>query len=274
MAEHVEDDAAALGFAVVPGRPLRGLPVALEHPVAEIALDREDAPEEARLDQRPELQEPGQPELVLDDAVPDPGGLGGAIEGERVREVLRDRLLAIDVLAGGDRALQQAGAQPGRGGIEEQLVVGVGKGGVEVQGPAGDAVRVGQRLELSRAAADQERLGQDARAVGELDPALGADRQDRADQVLVRAHAPGHAVHDDADPALRHVPPLLERRAAQHAASTLAWPDPLTAPRGDRRDAGRIAKTSGPGTAGDRWAHALAMACLARLPSDDLGSGV
>jgi hypothetical protein len=50
VAQHVEDDAAALGALVVPGRSLRGLPVALEHPVAEVALDRQDAAEEAGLD--------------------------------------------------------------------------------------------------------------------------------------------------------------------------------------------------------------------------------
>jgi dienelactone hydrolase len=34
VAEHIEDDAAALGPLVVPGRPLRDLPIAFEHPVA------------------------------------------------------------------------------------------------------------------------------------------------------------------------------------------------------------------------------------------------
>ena len=48
VAEHVEDDAAAVFGAVVPGRALGRLQVALEHPVAELAADREDAAEEAR----------------------------------------------------------------------------------------------------------------------------------------------------------------------------------------------------------------------------------
>ena len=48
VAEHIEDDAAAIGLAVVPARALRRLaPVALEHPVAELAAHREDAAEEA-----------------------------------------------------------------------------------------------------------------------------------------------------------------------------------------------------------------------------------
>src|SRR5690606_37045730 len=47
VAEHGEDDAAAIGLAVVPRRALRWLPVALEHPVSVLAAHREDAPEEA-----------------------------------------------------------------------------------------------------------------------------------------------------------------------------------------------------------------------------------
>ena len=49
VAEHVEDDAAALLGAVVPRRPLGRLQVALEHPVAELAAHREQPAEEAGL---------------------------------------------------------------------------------------------------------------------------------------------------------------------------------------------------------------------------------
>ena len=58
--EHVEDDAAAIFFAVVPGGSLCGLPVALEHPVAELAAHGEDTPEEAALDQLLEFNRTGQ----------------------------------------------------------------------------------------------------------------------------------------------------------------------------------------------------------------------
>src|SRR5262249_8324146 len=44
--EHVDDVAAPVCFAVVPGWPLRRLPVALEHPIAELAANREDASKE------------------------------------------------------------------------------------------------------------------------------------------------------------------------------------------------------------------------------------
>ena len=94
------------------------------------------------------------------------GGLGGAPDRERVLEALGDRLLAIDVLAGGDRAPEQAGAQLGRGGIEEDLVGRVAERGIQIHGPAGDAVGVGQRLELGRIASEKEGLGHHPGAVG------------------------------------------------------------------------------------------------------------
>src|SRR5882672_10683448 len=63
VAQHVEDDSSAVLLAVVPGGPLRGLLIALEHPVAELAPDREYFPEESGVTQRLDLQEPRQPQL-------------------------------------------------------------------------------------------------------------------------------------------------------------------------------------------------------------------
>jgi hypothetical protein len=60
MGEHVHDNPAALFFTVVPGWPLCGTPVALEHPVAELAAHREDAAEEAAVYEALELDEAGQ----------------------------------------------------------------------------------------------------------------------------------------------------------------------------------------------------------------------
>src|SRR5205085_2461489 len=49
--KHVENDAAAILRAIVPRRALRLLPVTLEHPVSELATHREDASEEAAVDE-------------------------------------------------------------------------------------------------------------------------------------------------------------------------------------------------------------------------------
>jgi hypothetical protein len=51
--------------------------VPAEHPVSELDANREDVPEEPTLDEPVELQQAGEPELVLDDAVFDAGSLGG-----------------------------------------------------------------------------------------------------------------------------------------------------------------------------------------------------
>ena len=59
MAEHVDGDPAAVLGAIVPTRPLSGLPVALEHPVTELPAHRQDSPEESLVDQAAQLDQPG-----------------------------------------------------------------------------------------------------------------------------------------------------------------------------------------------------------------------
>ena len=58
--------------------------------------------------------------------------------------------------------------------------------------------------QLGRVAPDKNRIGHQAVAILERHAALLADLEDRAHEVLVHAHAPGDAVHDDADALLRH----------------------------------------------------------------------
>src|ERR1017187_5436838 len=49
VAQHVDDDAAAVFLAIVPRRPLAGDGIAFEHPVAELATDGLDVAEKAEL---------------------------------------------------------------------------------------------------------------------------------------------------------------------------------------------------------------------------------
>jgi hypothetical protein len=65
-------------------------------------------------------------------------------------------------------------------------------------------VRARERRQLVGVAADEYRIGHCAIAVREHDAALRADRGDRPDQMLVRSHPAGDAVHDDAESPLRH----------------------------------------------------------------------
>src|SRR5271170_6906802 len=69
MAEHVHDDAAVVFLAVVPGGPLRGLPVSLEHPVPKLATNGMNSTEEAAVHQPLQLAHAGQKELVLHNPV-------------------------------------------------------------------------------------------------------------------------------------------------------------------------------------------------------------
>ena len=108
---------------------------------------------------------------------------------------------------------------------QHEAGVTVGERRIEVGGPARDAVRLRQLRELAPVAADQDRVGHHAVAVRERYAALGADGDDRADEMLVHAHAAGDAVHDDAESLLCHVRasfragsvPSLGERTAHHA---------------------------------------------------------
>src|SRR5216684_8532326 len=119
VAQHVEDDSSAVLLAVIPGGPLRGLLIPLEHPVAELAPDREYFPEETGIAQRLDLQEPRQPELVLDDPVPDSRFFGCPVQVERLGERGRDGFLAIDVFLRREGFLEQDWTELCRSGVEK-----------------------------------------------------------------------------------------------------------------------------------------------------------
>ena len=57
-------------------------------------------------------------------------------------------------------------------------------------------------------AADQDGIGHHSVAAGEENTALVTDGANRADEVLVVAHPPGDAVHDQAETPYRHAPLL------------------------------------------------------------------
>src|SRR5690606_15707130 len=75
---------------------------------------------------------------------------------------------------------------------------------VEVGGPLLEARLLGELLQLRRVAADEDRVGEDGVLVRDPYAALLYDRQDGADEVLVRPHPARHAVHDHANAVRRH----------------------------------------------------------------------
>jgi hypothetical protein len=80
----------------------------------------------------------------------------------------------------------------------------VGQRLVEIGGPARDVELLGEPLDLAGVAADQDRVRHHAIAIGKLDATLLADRNDRANQMLVQPHAAGDPVHDQAETLGRH----------------------------------------------------------------------
>ena len=204
MANHVENDAAAVFGAIIPRRPLRFLPISFEDPIAELAAHREHAAEESGIAQEGEFLQARQEQLVLHHAVLEPLAVAEFHDRNRLFEVGCGRLFAIDVLAGVKRSGQQPRPRLRSGGIEEHRVFLVGQGCVEVGGPAFHSKSLGERFDLRRIAADQNRIGHHAIAIGQLHTALIADRNDRANQMLVEAHAAGDTVHDHAEALCRH----------------------------------------------------------------------
>jgi hypothetical protein len=102
------------------------------------------------------------------------------------------------VLARLDGAAHRVGAPARRLGVEVDRVVGVGQGEVEIGGPTHSTHSRGQLFEFPGVAADEKRIRHHG-AARSRHASVRADRGDRAQEVLVRPHAPRDAVHDDAD---------------------------------------------------------------------------
>jgi hypothetical protein len=206
--EHVQHDPAAVLFAVVPGGPLRGDLVALEHPVAELQPHRQHPAEKTRPDQPAQLDHARQEQLVLHDAVGDAGLAGRAGQPQRPVQRAGHRLLGVDVLAGGDGPGQAVLARAGHLGVEVDLDPRVGQHVVQAGRPARQAVLLRDLAQPRLAAPDQDRLGVHGRAVRQWHAALLPDAEQRPDQMLAVAHPPGDPVHGDVQDLVCHRSPF------------------------------------------------------------------
>jgi len=178
VAEHVEDDAAAVLFAVVPGRSLALSAIALEDPVAELTSHGEDASQEACLQEVVKFLETGEPEFVLDDAGFEFFLLGELMQRQGVVSGEGCWFFAVDVLACSESLLDRGRAAIGGLGVEIDFEVVVFQGGVEVGGPGVNVCAVGQVAELVGIAADEHGFGYEVQAVGSKQAALVADGAD------------------------------------------------------------------------------------------------
>ena len=127
-----------------------------------------------------------------------PGVLSQRVERQRLVGGRRSGLFAVDVLAGLQRTPHRRRTPVGCLGVEVNLVARIGERFVDVGRPLFEAGAGCQLGQFHGVAPDEDRVGEDVFV--EPEAALLDDCTDRAHQVLVRPHAPGHAVHDDANP--------------------------------------------------------------------------
>lgn len=139
-------------------------------------------------------------------------GEPGQFEG--VGEARRGRLLRIDVLARRDRLLEGFDAGGGHLGVEVDVDRAVRQNGVEIGGPLGETVPLGDLPDGVFATADEDGLGPQYVAVPEVQPALLTDREEGAQQMLPVSHPPRDAVHGDPHcPACHEVPSIRPQQA-------------------------------------------------------------
>jgi hypothetical protein len=172
-------------------------------PTTEFETEADDAPERTAAGESGELLHAGQMDLVLHHAVLEAALARLLHQRKRAGRGRCERLFAIDVLAGGNRALQRSPALAGCSRIEENRMIAACKRGVEIGAPVGDVVRPRNGREAFGIAADQEQSGQQA-VIAEREAAFVDDREERIGEVLGRADAAGRAVDDDPDRLLRH----------------------------------------------------------------------
>jgi hypothetical protein len=87
--------------------------------------------------------------------------------------------------------------------IEVDAVFRVSEAFIQIGGDTLDASTLGERFEFGAVATDQNWVGPDG-VVADFEAALFANRLNRANEVLVGAHASSDAVHDDAYAVLCH----------------------------------------------------------------------
>src|SRR6185312_8225919 len=125
VAEHVDNDSAAVFLAVIPAWALRGLVLNLsaEDPVAELAADGENFAKEFLLAEHADLPHPREPKLVLDDAVFQARAFAEPCQAQGFGGFDGGGFFAVNRLAGFDRHLHEGTSLKSSGGIEEYLVL-------------------------------------------------------------------------------------------------------------------------------------------------------
>jgi hypothetical protein len=99
----------------------------------------------------------------------------------------------------GDRFADPFDAAAGDLRIEINRVRRIIERGVDIGGVTDARAHRGEFLQLLFIAPDENRLGHEGFATGDLDPPLFANCEDRANEVLVGPHSPRNTIEDQAD---------------------------------------------------------------------------
>ena len=179
-------------------------------------------PSSPRCGEGGELLQSGKIDLVFHRAVLAPARVGISEQSASLRGGGRDRLLGIDVLAGGERLGEDADPLLGRRRVEEDRPGRVGERGVEIGGPFRDAVGARDRGKAVAVAADQQQAGHQS-VIAEREAAFVDDRNQGIGQMLRRADAAGRAVDDDPDRLRCHRAVRQGRGRRGEAAARLCY---------------------------------------------------
>ena len=142
-------------------------------------------------------------DLVLYDAMLASARLHLLQKCVRLCQARRQRLLAIDVLAGANCLFDRMDALPGRCRIEEDRVLAARQRGIEIGAPIRNRVRAGNRANAIGVAADQQEVREPA-LIPDRQTAFPDDRDESIGEMLRRGYAAGGAIDDDTDCLLRH----------------------------------------------------------------------
>ena len=207
VAVHVYNDSAAIFATVIPAWALGRLIFIMtsEDPVSKFAAHRKDLTKEAGLLQLLEGLNSRKPKLVLDRAVFHSGSLCNLRDAIRFRRKNRRGLLAINVLSRSDGPLKKTNPVGSPRSVEKNLIRVICEHPIKIGGVFLYSMFLRQRLKLFLIAAGQNGIRHQDRAILQSHPALLANREDRAHEVLIGSHASGDAVHDNSYRFSAHV---------------------------------------------------------------------
>ena len=204
VAHHVENNAAAVFFAVVPAGSLNRLQIAFKHPIAKLNAHAEHLAKEACFSEHVEFAQTGQEQLVLHRAMLDARLFCQARNFNRFVQIGGNGLFAIHMLTRLNGFGQQGGAHLRGTRIKENGVVLVGQRFIKVCAETRDAIGFGQGFNFFSIAANQNGIGHHLVTIGQCHTTLIANGHNRSNQVLIHTHASGHAMHDDAKSLYSH----------------------------------------------------------------------